>query len=238
MPNMGGVAGIPAERLREICPVSKEYEWQSRNLAEIARIKNYLVVVEVVVLHLPLEMAIQSGLFGGLGEEAIKLVDVADTETIQKYQELWASSGSRRDSEPEQFSNNLESLQIRVRQWAGEVEGLWLRYRWNEARKAGWHGVEHPQDIWLGFPTKDDVRLLRRLTLGRFVLPVENDHFRVDTDRLLPNRAHPFVQRVLDEMPRFQPRVMFRHCHRNCHIPELRWRRPSPRRGGTSLRGR
>jgi hypothetical protein len=215
-----GIAGILAERLRDFYSDSTRFDWAIDDFAEISKIKNYLVAVKVVVLHLPLEMAVHSGLFGRLGEEAIKLVDMADTETIQKYQELWASS-PRRDFEPEPFFNRLDSLQKRVPAWVREVEELWLRYKWSEARKADWHGVEQPRDIWLGPGTKDDDELQKRLS-RRFPEDLTEDLDYGD-DYYHPNREHPFVQKVLHEMPCFQPRVMFRHCHRNCHIPELRW---------------
>lgn len=231
----GGVAGIPADRLCDIYPVSRE----NPDFTEIGKIKEYLVAVEVVVLHLPLEMVTQSdsGLFGRLGEEAIKLVDVADTETILEYRDLWASSSSpRRDSEPEPFFTDLNSLQTRVRQWLEEVEGLWLRSQWHRASENGWHGMERPQDIWLGPGVKEDRELKSRLASQSLGEPVDDTGFEESMHRFRLNEAHPFVQKVLKEMPSFQPRIMFRHCHRNCHIPKLRWRRPPAVRGGGRLR--
>ncbi|RMJ28924.1 hypothetical protein PHISP_00263 [Aspergillus sp. HF37] len=50
--------------------------------------RSYLAVVEVVVLHVTMEKALQSNLFGRLGEECIKLVDRWDLESIRDYYEL------------------------------------------------------------------------------------------------------------------------------------------------------
>jgi hypothetical protein len=64
--------------------------WANENFDLFERRKDYLVTLEMAILHVSFEETASSGLFGTLVEERVKLLDPFDAETILKYHQLWA----------------------------------------------------------------------------------------------------------------------------------------------------
>ena len=64
-------------------PVSEENQ---KNLAALKLLPEWLVVVNVVVIHLAFPLAAKTGLFGLLGEEVVQVVDAASPLATQLYE--------------------------------------------------------------------------------------------------------------------------------------------------------
>lgn len=85
----------------------------------------------MVNLHVSIEQATSSELFGRLAEERVKLVDAADEESIQKYHQLW-SSGPQEDEEPATFFEqalSTKGLKDRVNNWRYGLCREWVRFK-------------------------------------------------------------------------------------------------------------
>jgi hypothetical protein len=174
--------------------------------------KQYLVTVEMVSLHVTVEAAVANGLFGVLGEERIVLISATDQEAIRKYQELWAA-GPVEDREPNGFFKDaLDSgvLSRKLEQWRYELEVYWLRFKCDQAIKNGTARDEDLDPIWYQTPGSEDF---------------EDEQFIEDPGANwtgLFDVNHSFAKKVLGDMPRFSPVVMFRLCEMRCYDNESR----------------
>lgn len=74
---------------------------ESRDILE--GMKKVMVCLKVVCIHVDAEPAIQSGLFGRLGEERVIMVDVHDDERVDQSRDLWKEHGSAPDSITDDF---------------------------------------------------------------------------------------------------------------------------------------
>lgn len=186
-------------------------EWARKDFDLLERRKDYLVTLKMVNLHVDMDQAAHSGLFGRLAEERVKLVDPADKETIQKYHQLWAA-GPREDREPATFFElalSTESFQDRIEKWSDEVDAMWLRHKWVRAQDENFANIEDHEQIWLD-PRRDESGEPVGVLAGPpgFHIP-----------RYFPNKDHPWVRKVLEDMPRFSLMIMFRLCEEKCYMP-------------------
>ncbi|POS79184.1 hypothetical protein DHEL01_v202407 [Diaporthe helianthi] len=108
-------------------------EEESRDMVE--SMSKILACLDVVVLHTEEEPAIQSGLFGMLGEERIVMVDPFDEKRIQRFRDFWTRHRNRPDKLTEKFFEECiasDPVQCRrtVLQLLNDLKGDWLRERW------------------------------------------------------------------------------------------------------------
>ncbi|KAH8820703.1 hypothetical protein F5884DRAFT_58522 [Xylogone sp. PMI_703] len=158
--------------------------------------KIYLVTLEIINLHVSRSDAIDSGLFGRLGEEHVKLVDVFDRETISKYHELWLSPGQEDRLSEKFFRRAFSTSGVHnwIDDWREGLEANWLS--WKVTRLKNMDHIKHPTlELWY-----------RR----------EDTDIRNSNIRMVPNKDHPWVKQVIEGMPKFCPVVMFRLCSVKC----------------------
>ena len=160
----------------------------------------YYVVLAIVQIHMSEKEAAQTGVFGALGEEPIRLVDPRDTATVTKFRDAWRGRQSPAGEEhdvAELFSRAIDAADkycARVERWRQGLEKAWL---WRKCDELG--VLENTRaEIW---PTKARSR------------------WNVDWTRRELNREHSWVQKQLALMPRFEPALMFRHCNGGCRLP-------------------
>jgi hypothetical protein len=223
----GIAASITAELVHDFDPPSR-FEGSRKDFDLLEHRKDYLVTLRRVCLHVDVDQAARSGLFGRLAEERVKLVDPTDKDAIQKYHELWAA-GPLEDQEPATFFEkalSTESFQARIKKWSGELEQLWLRRKYFAAQEADFANIEDPEHIWLE-PRRDE---------NGESLDLQISLAGIRTEIFFPNKDHPWVKKAIEEMPRFTPMIMFRLCDRKCYKPAPP--RPPPQRGGLGRRGR
>lgn len=210
----------------------------------------YLTTLCVVNLHPDLDSALRMEggmLFGRLGEERVRLVEVGDKTTLQAYYNLWAT-GPVEDREPAQFfdlalSRHESEWLPRVAQWRERLVTKWVNHYWYKAlKKNNRADIQNQQGVWRALK-RGEKRVVLKDDPGPF-----SDYMRPsrviwrgfgDVRTEVPNKAHPWVAGVLCDMPCFQPVVMFRFCEDKCYAP--RPPRPKPVRGsrgtGTPSRG-
>jgi len=169
--------------------------------------KEYLVCVKMINLHVSLNEALTSGLFGRLGEERIVLVSTTDEEALQKYYKLWAAE-PKEYCEPERsFKEDLRTglLQQKVDRWLYELRVYWLRFKCVQAIRNDVATQEDLASIWFDTIGPEDGKL------GAYAEgPGANWSGLFDED-------HPFAKTVFENMPRFSPVIMFRLCEMNCY---------------------
>lgn len=173
----------------------------------------------IVVIHVADEAAaIDSGLWGVLGEERVVLVDCFDADRLDKFRRFWQEHGSKRYREAKHFFQGM------VR---GGVPMI--------------HYVERPEQFlldlqirWLhdSFPLGPETPAVRQLKREVWRTKPQDFDDRDDDPRFLdyedlpgrpfarqlwsPNPQHPWVKEVLSRMPEFGPTIMFRLCTKNC----------------------
>jgi len=169
--------------------------------------KDYLVTLMIVSLHVSVDQAASSELFGRLAEERVKLVDPADEETIQKYHQLWLS-GPQQDGEPAKFFElalSTKGLQDKVEKWRNDMDRQWLRHKWTRAVDENLVNIKELEGVWLEPPENED----------EDEDPGDPEGIPLD----ILNKDHPWVKEILEDMPQFTPMIMFRLCEEKCHIP-------------------
>ncbi|KAK1833994.1 hypothetical protein QBC39DRAFT_36302 [Podospora conica] len=121
-----------------IMPFSEKTRYVSSEHLEDAKVNwdlccsnEFMVVLEVVTLHIRPDVATLSGLFGVAGDERIQLVDPDDWATMTEYLTLWRLQGSPvgADDDAVVFFAAMPDLRARVAEWRREVGKLsiWRR---------------------------------------------------------------------------------------------------------------
>ncbi|OBT56504.1 hypothetical protein VE04_03151 [Pseudogymnoascus sp. 24MN13] len=190
---------------------------------------SYLTTLCVVSLHLSLDAALRKEggmLFGRLGEERVKLVRAGDKTALKAYYKLWAA-GPRKALEPVMFfelalvTHESEWLP-RVAQWKQRLVTKWVTHNLRKAEaKNNCADIQDPEGI---FRTRreDEWRAVLQGDSGPF-----SDYMRPPRGWAFLNHAtdvtnteHPWVAKVLRDMPCFEPMVMFRLCADKCYAPK------------------
>lgn len=179
---------------------------------------SYSVCTAVVVIHVTDESpAIQSGLFGILGEERVVLVDAFDTKRLTEFKKFWQTYGTEKDLATKAFFDACVDGVPRVHyvetpeEYVTNLEIMWLLDNFhNNALYPDVKLLFH--EIWLNSPlnfmrTANNPQPLDSVDDGdsSALRPILKQRYR-------PNRDHPWVKDVLSQLPQFCPTVMFRLC--------------------------
>jgi hypothetical protein len=191
-----------------------DFEWKGENFERIETLKTCSVVIQMVPLHVGRSAALESGLFGRLGEERIVLVSPADKCALQNFHRLWLSGPP--DLEPEKFFKaavEAQQFQKAVERWQYKSRAYWLKFKCDQAVRNGTLRQEEVvpggSSMWYSHEEWDKQNIRPRYATGPGAKWPE-----------LFDEEHPFVRKVMEEMPRFEPVVMFRLCEKNCYEDE------------------
>ncbi|PQE29782.1 Glycoside catalytic domain protein [Rutstroemia sp. NJR-2017a WRK4] len=210
-------------------PIGLDHE----SLSYLDGMNEYRVTLLVVNIHATEAQVMESGLFESLASP-IQLVDTSDDATIQRMYKLWRSTfqddeynhddiSGDRHAELKYVSDGMVfskgDFDARVRRWQEQVERTWLWHKWEKnIRENTMDTIESPEKVWikpnfLGSWDTMDTEPEDSPYYGIEVMP--------DYDGGMPeydfNKSHPWAQAVLDNMPRFRPTIMFRHCPYSCY---------------------
>lgn len=199
-------ASFMAELLHSLDPTySSTIPWKQFNLLEHGG--SYFVTLKTVVIHMTSGQAIQSGLFGKLGEEKVKLVDALDTKTINQFKKTLQClhEGDIGENKFLDEPNLVTSWPKQVKNWIEDIERLWI---WHELHRAyrEHNEIELPEELWLPKSESSELSIGLSATMKERVL------------NLRANKSHSWVKQVLALMPVLHPVIMFRHCAENCHL--------------------
>jgi hypothetical protein len=165
--------------------------------------KRLLVCFSIVAIHAPLQPALESGLFGLLGDARVILVDASDMKRKEQYRSFWEQHGlpSGVDPHPARFFDRF--CQQNISAWiSGETEEMritWLIYLYNRTK-------EHIADADAAWTKKSPDRW-------------DPEKQPWDWQRWVPNREHPWMRDTLMAMPELHPTVMIRLCTQQCPLP-------------------
>lgn len=176
----------------------------------LVRGRTLLVCLRMVSIHAPLQPAIESGLFGRLGEERVTLVDATDTERKEQYRAFWEKYGRRPDLNPYRFFDKWCQQGEWAREQAEGLQLLWLVSRWFKDKDS----VPSTATAWKKQPSNsntDSYPSMLRFLDGMDI-----------RKSWTPDREHPWVRDTLASLPQIRPTVMFRLCTHDC--PEARRR--------------
>lgn len=169
--------------------------------------------------------ALQTSLFGRLGEERVRLVGATDKVLLEAYHDLWAT-GPAEDRGPAGFFDEAlqrhESCWLpKVATWHRMLEIMWVKHCLKQADKpGGTPAFGSRTDIFTEEPgTGSEDEAAGPGPLGLGPPPLQS----------WVNTEHPWVKEVLERMPYFVPTVMFRLCSEECYAPPRP--RARPRRG-------
>jgi hypothetical protein len=166
------------------------------------RNKRLLVSLGVVAVHAPLQPALESGLFGLLGDARVVLVDADDTERMELYRSFWEKHGlpSDIDPHPPVFFNRFcrQGIKVWVRGNTEDLRFNWLVHQWsiNEER------IADADEAWIKKPLDDWDDEKEPWTWQRYV----------------PNPEHPWMREALEAMPEVHSTLMVRLCTQRCPI--------------------
>lgn len=188
------------------CGGHRDIEWLE-SMALLEDLGEISVCLKVVCIHIDEGPAVQSGLFGTLGEERVVLVDALDHKHISKFCMVWQAHGSCYDPLTEAFFKQYvnddsaiieeDGIMTTVRDAVTEMQVEWLLNRWH-ALQAETPGLV-PENIWENDPA---------------ALP--DDRYIPTRLKWVPNRRHLWVEETYLQMPRFRPTIMFRLCIGRC----------------------
>ncbi|KAB5566423.1 hypothetical protein GE09DRAFT_734898 [Coniochaeta sp. 2T2.1] len=178
--------------------------WEPAHL-DLFRNQSLLLCLRVVSLHAPLQPALDSGLFGLLGDARVVFVDAADPEQKEQYRAFWEAHGTGRaaDTHPARFFAEFckqggDDDDAWVRAAVEEMEIQWMLEQWYASRD-GMAGAD-ADAVWSKIPT------------GWEDWPEQVQNWR----NYVPNREHWWTKATLEAMPKLRPVVMFRLCTQRC----------------------
>jgi hypothetical protein len=180
--------------------------------------KSYLVCLRTVCIHIEMQAALDSGLFGRRGEEPIVIVETTDRARIAQFRELWEQHGSNLDRQAALVLEEVESLDAQ-----GEIEDIrikWLLHRWRNVNPQNSISENVPDHtIWAQMPTGDNDNWSTR--------PFLRQHWVI-------NRDHEWAKTALFDIAELHPVIMIRLCTDKCYLGKssaAAMRRPLGRRG-------
>jgi hypothetical protein len=206
--------------------------WANANydlLDQFGSRQEYLVTIDIVNLHVSFGQASNSGLFGRMVEERVKLIGAADKKMIAKYYQLW-SMGPQKDQQPHEFFERAFSQRKpyddEIQYWREVLETRWVRNKWVRISNKDFLHLEDPGQLWLE----------TRLDKNGVPIDVWEGLWPGIDNQIRPvvNPDHPWVKKVLEDMPKFSPVIMFRFCMENCYLHEG----PVPPRTAAATRAR
>ena len=182
--------------------------------AAIRGVKDYLVVLADVTMHIPSMEDDACGLFGLLGEEPVKAVEATDTGRIADYHRLWEESGSPEDSEAAAFfgeASDPARFLEKVEWWQHRATRQFLWDRRPDNKDGLFVVMEGQKEAW-------ECEMGARYALASIA---PRDILRVTFDK-----THPSAAGLLPRMPRLTPVVILRMCNQECHLGGSRRRAP------------
>lgn len=99
------------------------------------------------------------------------------------------------------------NFEPRVNRWHEEIELRWLWSKWSKKFYDGTlYTIALPEDVFIGPMFDHNGDAVAGLQLWQIRMP---EHAF--------NTAHPWVQEVVNNTPRFQSVIMFRYCSVKCY---------------------
>jgi hypothetical protein len=181
------------------------------------RNKSFLVCLRVVCIHAPLQPALESGLFGLLGDARVVLVDADDRKLKERFQSFWEQHGAQQDTDPHtaSFFDKWCQEDVWVSDEVKELKTDWMLRQWLETKDR----ITDADAVWTRQATGEEGQPRELWKLW------------------VPNREHWWAKETLKATPNFRPTVMFRLCTQGCseHFKEAQLARIEQERAAQEL---
>ncbi|OQE12867.1 hypothetical protein PENFLA_c060G03453 [Penicillium flavigenum] len=155
-----------------------------------------------VSLHITMEVALQSGLFGLLDDAPVQMVDVGDEARLTAFQGLFKEHALEREPAVQTLFETFSScrFQMALEKWKREAEWTIFAYMWQSARRENLDILgTNPGSAWL---------------------PHLKEREFIRMSQYLPNEKHPWVKKAIQSAPKLKPRIMVQYCTNQCYIKE------------------
>jgi hypothetical protein len=178
--------------------------------------KRLRICLQIVSIHAEAEVAVDSGLFGRLGEQRVVLVDAANQDHLCHFAAFWERHGSKADRQTTHFFHKYVRDDSWVREAVEELQLTWLMRRWenkdrdlsarnNSSGAAQNQHYQHHSDAWIRRPQKYNE---------------DPEHGWAEKpgwkQQWIPDIQNAWVRYELDSIPELQPTIMFRLCTQRC----------------------
>lgn len=204
---------LPMESTR----LHPKLEWAQ--LDSLANLKDFMVCIKVVQMHMPASKALNSSISGKTGDGLIQLVDPSDTAMIKLFDQSDPNDADLKIV----FKRMLdkETMDREIKLWMTHVANHWVFRCFSNLpnRSEEQRTVDH------------DAGMPYRSTLQPFTEESGKENPAKLVDRWSPlwgcyrpspvaeevlELECPWVQWVLERIPRMRPMIMFRYCVSNC----------------------
>ena len=160
--------------------------------------KSFDVAMAAVSLHISMEAALRSGLFGLLGDAPVQMVDVGDEAQLRKFQALFEEHALEKEPTVKTLFELFTSTRFRaaVETWKRQAEWIILASMWDIARRQTDILRTNPGFAWVPYLSGPEYLNLYQYS---------------------PNENHPLIKEARQSMPRLRPRIMVRYCTNECY---------------------
>ncbi|KAK4441950.1 hypothetical protein QBC34DRAFT_500007 [Podospora aff. communis PSN243] len=187
-------------------------------------VQAYDVLLEgyTLAVHVRLDAATASGLFGVGGDERVRLVDVDDVREIERYERLWREHGDEADVDAEKFFQRMKGVREDVERWRRDVVKVYVWHRWmREKEMDGDCEMLEADKVWLGHNRWGDDGMEDASSPDSPGQDVhwERRQWEIDIESRELNDGNEWVWKTKSSMPWFYPKIMFRLCGKECYRP-------------------
>lgn len=176
---------------------------QNQELSDIAACVDWQrsigIAMAAVSLHITEEAALQSGLFGLLGDAPVQMVDFKDDARLREFQALFEQHALDKEPVVQTFFKLFASPEFKtaVESWRQQAEWLILAYMWQRARDENIDKLgAKPGLAWV---------------------PELVEQKYIHMSQYVPNGEHPWVKEARQSMPELRPRIMVQYCINECY---------------------
>ncbi|KAM3510887.1 hypothetical protein MY11210_005490 [Beauveria gryllotalpidicola] len=168
--------------------------------------ETFRVVFSIIPIHLSTAQVTSSGLFGHLGDEIVKLVNLDAFDVIERYRRLFCASKRQPENVQSIFDALAPSSAWRepLPRWQQTVQTLLLAAACKARDAAGQDADLDTFWMQVGWEDFPDCYLEPQFFVGAEL------HADIFAGRLVPNYDNALVKRLIAGFPTFRPSVMFR----------------------------
>lgn len=177
-----------------------------RDIADCCESEYLDVIMAAVSLHITPEAALESGLFGLLGDAPVQTVSVGDDARLRRFHALYREHALDKEPSVDKLFEKLlcrcefrGDFLARCESWCVQAEWLILAFRWQRARNEKASELElDPGSVWQPALEERDCILMEEYSF---------------------NDDHPWVKQAKLRVPKLRPRIMVRWCMNECYDP-------------------
>ncbi|KAL6695547.1 hypothetical protein J3F84DRAFT_408556 [Trichoderma pleuroticola] len=162
------------------------------------------IAMAAISLHISAEAALDSGLFGLLGDAPIQLVDFDDEARLRQFYTLFKENALDEEPAVQTLFELFLSSRFRtaVETWTTQADWIIVANLWHYGRCS-----ERYRDILGADPS------------SAWTTELE-DCFYFSMNEHLPKDDHPWVKQAREKAPKLRPQIMVRYCTRKCYTEE------------------